>query len=622
MKPDRLGPYQIERPLGRGGMGAVYEGADLETNQRVAIKVLSSHLAVEPDFRQRFETEIEALRKLNHPNIVRLLGFGQDGDLLFYSMELVEGSNLEEELQRGRRFTWREVVGIGIDVCRALRHAHDRGIVHRDLKPANLLLTSDGQIKLADFGIARLFGSTGLTSAGNVIGTVEYMAPEQIDGRSIGPRTDLYSLGGVLYALLARRPPFRGKSVVEVLEMQRTAPAEPLGRYVPDVPKDLETLVAQLLEKDPEKRVPTALILSRRLEAIEQALSLPSRDDSEQSEGLHVAVVDPPEGPPPTALPVTRASEPPPEKFATTQIPPSDVELPETLATIAFQGLAEEEPADDIAKVDPGDEVKARPAPPRRFTPVAAEELGRDERTEAEPVPWISLQTWVLVVGLVTLGLAAWYLLRPPSADKLYQQIVDGTADKSLDSLWASEGRIREFLTRYSTDPRAGEVRRLDRELELHRLERRFELHAKGLAARQALLPAQEMYLEAISQSRLNPERAAALLEALVDLHERQEHQGGPVGECLELARRQLDDLHERIERSSSDHRALLEERLARAHDIEKTEPAVAQRIRQSIVALYGDKPWAADAVQRARKGLEGPGEAADQRREATKSDR
>ena len=128
---------------------------------------------------------------------------------LFYAMELVDGNSLEEELRSGRVFQWREVAGIGIQTCRALRHAHDRGIIHRDIKPANLLLTKDGQIKLSDFGIARLFGFTRLTAAGNVLGTVEYMAPEQADGRPATPRTDLYSLGGVLYCLLARRPPFR-----------------------------------------------------------------------------------------------------------------------------------------------------------------------------------------------------------------------------------------------------------------------------------------------------------------------------------------------------------------------------------------------------------------------------
>ena len=210
MQLDQLGPYRIGRQIGRGGMGTVYQGTNLETGQPAAIKVLSPRLAVEEGFRDRFETEIATLKKLKHPNIVRLYGFGEQDGHLYYAMELVEGTNLEDELQAGRRFNWRETTQIGIKLARALKHAHDHGVIHRDLKPANLLLTPDDDVKLADFGIARLFGNTRLTSDGGLIGTAEYMAPEQADGRPVTYQCDLYSLGGVLFALLAGRPPFTG----------------------------------------------------------------------------------------------------------------------------------------------------------------------------------------------------------------------------------------------------------------------------------------------------------------------------------------------------------------------------------------------------------------------------
>jgi serine/threonine-protein kinase len=128
-------------------------------------------------------------------------------------MELIDGTSLEDELRAGRRFEWAEVKEIAVQVCAALKHAHDRGVVHRDIKPANLLLARDGKVKLSDFGIAKLFGSTGATGVGGVLGTAEYMAPEQADGRPVGHRGDLYSLGAVLYTLLAGRPPFVAKSV-------------------------------------------------------------------------------------------------------------------------------------------------------------------------------------------------------------------------------------------------------------------------------------------------------------------------------------------------------------------------------------------------------------------------
>ncbi|MEX2027761.1 MAG: serine/threonine-protein kinase, partial [Pirellulaceae bacterium] len=213
MELRQLGPYELGETLGKGGMGSVYAATDTLTGQRVAVKALTPHLAQAEGFRERFEAEIESLKTLRHEGIVRLFGYGEEHGTLFYSMELVEGTSLEEELQRGRRFHWRDVIGIAIQLCRALKHAHDHGVIHRDLKPANVLINSSDQVKLADFGIARLFGNTQLTTAGGVLGTADYMSPEQADGRPITDRCDQYSLGGVMYALLAGRPPFRAKSL-------------------------------------------------------------------------------------------------------------------------------------------------------------------------------------------------------------------------------------------------------------------------------------------------------------------------------------------------------------------------------------------------------------------------
>ncbi len=276
MQIERLGPYQIVGKLGRGGMGTVYEAVNLETGEPAAVKLLSAALAQEEGFRERFEAEIETLRKLNHPNIVRLFGFGEQDEQLFYAMELIDGNSLEEELSRGRRFDWREVVRIAIEICRALRHAHDRGVIHRDIKPGNLLLASNGQIKLSDFGIARLFGNTRLTSAGSVLGTAEYMAPEQAAGKPVDQRADLYSLGAVMYVLLARRPVFRGKSLGEVLYKQQFETPEPLRQHNDDVPEELQRIILQLLEKDPARRIANATILGRCFEAMQHAMPLPA----------------------------------------------------------------------------------------------------------------------------------------------------------------------------------------------------------------------------------------------------------------------------------------------------------------------------------------------------------
>jgi len=287
MHPTRLGPYTITSRLGRGGMGTVFEAVDSATGDTVAVKMLSSHLADDPGLRRRFETEIETLKSLRHPGIVRLLAFGEEDDQPYFAMELVRGRSLDQLLRDGRRFTWRETVAIAAEIARALKVAHDHGVVHRDLKPANLLLldatagtAADGSgaagataaaatVKLADFGIAKLFGGEAHTALGNVVGTVEYMAPEQGAGRPVDQRADLYALGLVMYAMLTGGPPFKGKQLTEVISMQQRVVPPRVRTVVADVPPELDELIARLLAKDPAQRPANALALSRLLAAID-----------------------------------------------------------------------------------------------------------------------------------------------------------------------------------------------------------------------------------------------------------------------------------------------------------------------------------------------------------------
>ena len=319
MEIERLGPYQIVGKLGRGGMGTVYEAVHRETGETAAVKLLSAALAQEEGFRSRFEAEIETLRKLNHPNIVKLFGFGDQEGHLFYAMELVDGNSLEEELRQGRRFEWREVTRIGIETCRALRHAHDRGVIHRDIKPGNLLLAAEDHVKLADFGISRLFGYTRLTSAGSVLARPSTWPRSKPRAGRLTARADLYSLGALMYALLARRPVFLGKSLPEMLHQQRFEQPEPVRKHAPDTPEELERILGQLLEKDPARRIPNADILARRLEAMMHALSLgPETMEADRSWFL----------PEPSALPegaksaVAAAAVPPPDELPATQVLP------------------------------------------------------------------------------------------------------------------------------------------------------------------------------------------------------------------------------------------------------------------------------------------------------------
>lgn len=285
MHPERLGPYRIERRIGAGGMGSVYLGVHETTGQQAAVKVLPASMAREDGFVQRFSREIAVLRQLSNRHIVQLYQDGEAADgTLYYAMEYVDGVTLTTEIMTRRRIPWNEVIELSLQIAAALKAAHDAGVIHRDLKPSNLMLTSDRVLKLADFGVASLFASSRLTRTGGVVGTAEYMSPEQAKGQRTTRRSDLYSLGAVMYVLLTGRPPFTGTTVAEVLQKHQFAQFDKPSHYAPGLPRMLEELVCQLLEKDPAKRPPDALVLMKRLEQIRSRLEF--TEDQLESETL------------------------------------------------------------------------------------------------------------------------------------------------------------------------------------------------------------------------------------------------------------------------------------------------------------------------------------------------
>ncbi|MFG0250613.1 MAG: serine/threonine protein kinase, partial [Phycisphaeraceae bacterium JB051] len=274
MHPAKLGPYDITRKIGEGGMGAVYLGVHCEDGREAAIKLLPEELAKRPGFRERFEAEIESLRKLEHPNIVQLYAYGEELNQLFYVMEYVPGKNLQDELDSGRQFSWTRVVNMGIGLAEALRHAHLHGIIHRDIKPANIMTLEDGTPKLTDFGIARLYGVEGLTMAGGPLGTAHYMAPEQASSNNkITEHADIYALGATFYTLLAGRPPFQAQSMLQILDMHKRQAPLPVNQVAPDVPEELSVVVSTMLAKKPEDRVASATMLIKSLKAVRDAVA-------------------------------------------------------------------------------------------------------------------------------------------------------------------------------------------------------------------------------------------------------------------------------------------------------------------------------------------------------------
>ena len=265
MSVKKFGPFILDRMIGRGGMGAVYRARDENTGQIVAVKALLLPLERE---RERFEAEISTLRLLRHENIVKLYGFGQEDGILYYAMEFVDGPSLATLLRRGRRFTWEETLYIGARICNALKHAHDRGVIHRDIKPANILLMSDGVVKVSDYGIAQYFGNSRLTNANQVVGTIEFMAPEQAQAGAVTPKTDVYSLGALMYALLTGRPPYVAKTLPELLQKFREGFPGSVRSLRPEIPKVVDDVVLDLLQLQPEKRPGDARLIGRRLEAL------------------------------------------------------------------------------------------------------------------------------------------------------------------------------------------------------------------------------------------------------------------------------------------------------------------------------------------------------------------
>ncbi len=664
MQLTHLGPYAIEKPLGKGGMGSVYAATDTQSGQRVAIKALTPQLAVAEGFRERFEAEIESLKTLRHEGIVRLFGYGEQDGVLFYSMELVEGVSLEDELRAGHRFYWREVTNIAIQLSLALKHAHDHGIIHRDIKPANILLYNEPaprhsadvvrgspdpartpagsgdprrteagyneKVKLADFGIARLFGTTSLTTAGGVLGTADYMSPEQADGRPVTARCDQYSLGGVMYALLAGRPPFRAKNLPQMLQLQRFASPEPVRRYAPETPEQLEHVIMQLLAKDPADRFPNTQVLARHLQAMVMALSRPAADDFalagdrpviDRSDADALVAIEAtqlePDG---TNVRAGRTAQDVPHRLGGSS-------ASHEAATLAADEVSAKEaarmasPAILSGVAPPVQPISGRAT---RFTTLEEEEEALRRAQHRRSWLVIAGQLALLLIVLATIGGIARYLSRPPSADQLYKSIMAKIDAGDGASLTRVENELDEFLARYPNDPHAAVIERFKERNELDKLDRKLQREARGIgASEETLLPVEQLYLQAIGRADSSPDKAIAMLESLVSLYGAdgpgagapatqttisKQNQGrdtkSRTADVVQLARRRIGTLRSDLAEDRKRQLADLAERLAVAETLSKKDSSRAAAMYQAIIELHQGDPWANAVVATARSRL------------------
>ena len=283
----KLGPYEILAPLGAGGMGEVYRARDTRLDRTVAIKILPPHLANDPIRKQRFEREAKSISGLNHPNICTLHDVGSQDGIDYLVMECVEGESLSQRLEKGA-LPVEQVLKIGREIADALDKAHRSGIIHRDLKPGNIMLTKAGA-KLLDFGLARpasqaatlaTMTATGsrhsaVTQEGTIVGTFQYMSPEQVEGKELDPRSDIFSLGAVLYEMLTGQRAFEGKSQLSVASAILEKEPAPISTLKPMSPRSLEHVIRRCLAKDPDDRWQTARDVSLKLSSVTESVSVP-----------------------------------------------------------------------------------------------------------------------------------------------------------------------------------------------------------------------------------------------------------------------------------------------------------------------------------------------------------
>jgi len=629
MQPSQLGPYTIGARLGRGGMGAVYEATD-GVGERVAVKVLASHLADDAALRKRFDAEIETLKSLRHPAIVRLLAFGEEDDQPYFAMELVPGQSLEQLIRGGRRFTWQETVSVALAVTRALKVAHDHGVVHRDLKPANLLV-ADGdaaaelgsRIKLADFGIAKLFGGEAHTAHGNVVGTAEYMAPEQAAGRPVDHRVDLYALGLVMFAMLSGRPPFTGSQAIEVLRRQQHEPAPRISSLVPGVPPELDELIDRTLSKDPAARPPNALALGRLLTAI-ATVNTPASPPTSPTVDL----------PSPTTPPTARRDV---DLYAATRgatggprgaLPKQAGGVPQTRAATGAKPGNTTKLADAASPsgtaANPAAETIVERTPRSRFTTVAELDRLADKREARDRSIEKYWQAFAVVGTLALLGATGYLLFRKPTAEEVYSRIETArVAAETGSDLRDAKPAIDDFLARFPDDPRAGQVRKLARSLELDQLEKRARRRPLGT---KPLLPVERDYRAAMDREADSPSACRDALEALIAVHQASASAApAPASQparlqddptlWIDLARRQVERLGPvAAKEQKEDARKIAEifrQADALAADAARTvggqqETLLGRRraLLQSVIDLYEARPHAAAAVATARKKL------------------
>lgn len=596
MIPSKLGPYLLEEVLGRGGMGTVYRGVDPETDERVAIKILAPDLADDAVFLERFQEEVQTLIELKHPNIVQLLSFGKQEGVFYFAMELVEGKSLYAMQKAGHHFTYIETVEIGIKVCEALQYSHNIGVIHRDLKPGNIIRAGDGQIKLADYGIAKRFGAQQMTMSG-VMGTAEFMSPEQAMGKPATIQSDLYSLGGVLFALATGKPPIVGPTPQKTLEKVCTTKAPFLTDVAKDAPEELGLLIAKLLKKQPENRLRSARSVATRLgeilEILRQRAEMETNLVVQGEEELALAPLD---GSNPTMVDARstgggKAAEPSGKSSATRPQTGRSAVPGQNLARNSNETLREEGSV-------PGLTTANRVIREQNYF----ERAVRATEQEATEKPSV-VGTLLLAVGLIVLLSVSGYLvydrvIRPRTADELWV-IIEPAQERPM----AVMQQLELFLEQYPDDERAADAKELKAKAEA--IQYRNGLALKSKFNKKDMTDLEKHFLKWTDDDHESKWDKQAELQALITYHRAGETEPSEQAqECLAAAevfrRMYLKQAIPEIDMKAKE----INSRILAADRMEATEPEQAAEIRQSLIDLFGNKEWAKPLIDPLRKRI------------------
>ena len=264
--------YEVIEELGRGGMGTVYKVFDKKIKEKIALKIIRPEIALNEHTIERFQNELRIARKIIHKNVCRMFDLGEDKNLHFITMEYISGRDLKQMIRMTKQLNVGTAVTIAKQVCEGLAESHRLGVVHRDLKPQNIMIDNEGSVRIMDFGIARSLYTTGVTATGVLIGTPEYMAPEQAEAKEVDQRTDIYALGAILFEMVTGEVPFSGDTPISIaIKHKQEGPRDP-REINAQIPEDLSQVILKCLEKNKEDRYQTAAELIKDLSNIEQGI--------------------------------------------------------------------------------------------------------------------------------------------------------------------------------------------------------------------------------------------------------------------------------------------------------------------------------------------------------------